>query len=242
MPIPINTKLLEKLKFYKKHFLIKKYESLDESATRIMINHFMTEVLGYTPIDDLKTEYAIKGTFADYIVQIDKKKRMVVEVKAIQIDLSEAHLRQAIGYASNEGIDWILLTNGRQFSFYRVIFGKPVTTKLLFTANLLDEADLKKNVYLFELFTKKMLLQLKPESYWKRYSTLESTPFSKLMYSPEIVSQLRKIVSKKAGIKFSDEEIIDAIYKVILLPIPTTKPKSITPLSKKEKVLTETLN
>ena len=95
---------LNELKNYRKKYLVEKYFKLDESATRLMINSFLTDVLGYAELDEIKTEYTIKSTYADYVIQLDKKQHIVVEVKAIQIDLSENHIRQALGYAANEGI------------------------------------------------------------------------------------------------------------------------------------------
>ena len=124
----------KRLREYRKKYLTKKQNlELDESATRIMVNYFLTDVLGYTELDDIKTEYAIKGGYADYVIQLARKKHFVVEVKSIQIDLNAHHLRQSRGYAADEGIDWILLFNGKQIQLYRVIFGKPIDC-LLYTS------------------------------------------------------------------------------------------------------------
>ena len=115
---------LEKhLREYRKKYLGKGHATdMNESGTRISVNEFLQDVLGYTFGDEIKTEYAIKGEYADYVVQLKRKKHFIVEVKAMEIDLSDKHLRQAMTYASNEGIEWIMLFNGRQIQFYRVIF------------------------------------------------------------------------------------------------------------------------
>jgi hypothetical protein len=127
-----------KLKEYKKRYLQKRYADLDESATRLMVNSLLTEVLGYTELEDIKTEFQIRSEYADYVIQLARKKHFVVEVKAVQLDLSEKHLRQSISYAANEGIDWIILTNGWQIEVYRVIFAKPISTKQVFSFNFND--------------------------------------------------------------------------------------------------------
>lgn len=93
---------VSELKKFKRKYLKEKYLELDESATRLMINSFLTEVLEYKELDEIKTEQAIKGTYADYVIQLDKKPQLVIEVKAIQIDINEKHIRQAVNYASNE--------------------------------------------------------------------------------------------------------------------------------------------
>ncbi len=49
-----------------------------------------------------------------------------------------------MGYAADEGIDWVMLTNGRQLRLYKVIFGKPVTRHLVFDYNLADLTTIKR--------------------------------------------------------------------------------------------------
>src|ERR1700742_440601 len=117
-----RAKMLNALKAYKKKFLDKNLTELDESGTRLMINSFLSDVLGYLPIEEIKTEYMIKGTYADYVIQINGVQHFLVEVKALSLQLSEKHLRQTINYGANEGVEWALLTNGRQFDFYKILF------------------------------------------------------------------------------------------------------------------------
>ena len=127
MPTKLQTKqVLQALKTYKRKYLVQRFSELDESATRLMVNSFLTEVLGYEELAEIKTEYAIRGAYADYVIQVGKRKQLIVEVKSIQADLNEHHLRQALNYAANEGIDWVLLTNGSKYELFRVIFSKPI--------------------------------------------------------------------------------------------------------------------
>ena len=64
----------ENLKTYKRKYLRKEFSSVDESATRIMINYFLTEILGYRELEEIKTEYRIRQEYADYVVQLKRKK------------------------------------------------------------------------------------------------------------------------------------------------------------------------
>jgi hypothetical protein len=56
---------------------------------------------------------------------------MLIEVKAIGIDLKEPHVKQAIDYAANQGVEWVVLTNGLNWRVYRVTFGKPIGQELV---------------------------------------------------------------------------------------------------------------
>lgn len=55
----------------------------------------------------------------------------LIEVKAIGLDLKDHHVKQAIDYAANQGVDWVLLTNGTQWRVYHVIFAKPIGQELI---------------------------------------------------------------------------------------------------------------
>src|SRR6185369_12651602 len=109
------------------------------------------------------------------VIQLERKKHVIIEVKAIQLDLSDHHLRQALSYAANEGIDWILLTNGRQFELYKVIFAKPIGCKKIFSYNLMDEKSLKESVEYMRYLTKKSILKGELNNFWKRFQALEPT-------------------------------------------------------------------
>src|SRR3989344_506936 len=133
-------KQLEKrLRQYRNKYLTRKHNlELDESGTRLMVNNFLTDVLGYIELEDVKTEYNIRGEYADYVIQLARKKHFVIEVKSIQLDLNSKHLRQSVSYAANEGIDWIVLFNGKQVQLYRLIFAKPISVQLVFSFDLSD--------------------------------------------------------------------------------------------------------
>lgn len=85
MPTQYQTRQLEKrLREYRKKYLTRKENlDLDESATRLMVNYFLTEVLSYIELEDIKTEYNIRGEYADYVIQLARKKHFVIEVKSI---------------------------------------------------------------------------------------------------------------------------------------------------------------
>lgn len=55
----------------------------------------------------------------------------LIEVKAIGLDLKDNHVKQAIDYAANQGVDWVLLTNGITWRVYHLIFAKPIDQELV---------------------------------------------------------------------------------------------------------------
>ena len=74
---------------YQKKYLGKKYVDLDESGVRIMVNDFLSDVLGFLSIEEIKTEYMIRGTYADYMLEMKGKRYFLVEVKKASVELSQ---------------------------------------------------------------------------------------------------------------------------------------------------------
>lgn len=226
-------KITENLKGYCKKFLSGSITELDESGTRIMINHFLTDVLGYAALEEVRTEYMIKGTYADYMIQITGKRYFLVEVKAFSLTLNESHLRQAVNYGANEGVEWALLTNGKQFDFYKILFEKPIQHKKVFSVDLTDSANLKKAVDVIQFISKDSVLKKGLETLWNKALALTPTSLSKCLLSEEIVSMVRKSVNKTYDTKFTDDQIQETIYKVITEKVDLTSFK-VPKLTKKE--------
>ena len=216
-----SEKMLLALKDYKKRYLTKDLSALDESGTRIMINTFLTTILGYQELEEIKTEFMIKGTYADYIVQIGGNRHFLVEVKAFSIDLSDKHLRQAVNYGANEGIEWAVLTNGRHFQFYKILFEKPISEKLVFEVDFsADDYDVKEALELLTYFHRDAILKNSLENLWARYAALEPVGLAGLLFSPHVVTFLKKELKAKYETKFEDEDILEALTDIVCTEIP----------------------
>lgn len=217
--------LRELLKNYKRKYLRKEFINLNEADTRIMTNSFLTEILGYRELEEIKTEYRIKSEYADYVIQLKRKKHFVVEVKSIDLDINEKHLRQSLAYAANEGIDWILLLNGREVQLYRVNFAKPISTTLIFKVDLMNTDDFKRAPELFWNLTKKAVERKELETFWKRTNALEPANLAKLLYSEEVVRRLRNDLKEQTGIYFQMEDVAASLCQIITEEVQFPKAK-----------------
>lgn len=217
MATDFQEKACEKaLREYRKKFLTKKENlNADESTARLMVNSFLNSVLGYTLIDEIKTEHMIRGTYVDYVIQLNKKIHFVIEAKATSIDLNDRHLKQAIDYAANEGVDWAILTNGRCIELHRVIFEKPIRSQKIFSYDLSNLATIRTAAKHIVFLTKRAVLKGELETYWKRFDALTYDNMKKAVKSPEVVRALRLQIKKKSGINFSDNEILKSLDGVI---------------------------
>jgi hypothetical protein len=227
-------KFTQSIKEYKKKFLDKPLGELDESGTRLLINHFLTDMLSYETLSEVKTEYMIKGTYADYVIQIGGKRHFLVEVKALSLNLSSNHLRQSINYGANEGIDFVLLTNGRVFELYKVLFEKPISHELIFSLNLSELSNVKIIAEQLQYLHKDAVLKKGLEVLWDRHSALSPKNLSKLLFSTEVVKFLQKELKKKYKIKFDEVVIENAVKRIAMESVIIEDFKSIQKKERKK--------
>ncbi len=210
-----RAKLTDALKKYSKKYLHGKLTELDESGTRLMINDFLCEVLGYAPIEEVKTEYMIKGTYADYVVQLKGVRHFLVEVKSLSLNLSESHLRQAVNYGANEGIEWALLTNGRCFDFYKILFNKPIESRKVFSIDLSDPKQFKEALEVVQFIHKDAVAGKGLDMLWNKCIALDPANVAGFLYTPNVINFIKKSLKEKYKHKFEDEEIKASIDKIV---------------------------
>lgn len=205
----------KQLRDYRKKYLRKEFSDVDESATRIMINSLLCDVLGYKELEEIKTEYRIRGTYADYVIQTNRKKQFIVEVKSIQLDLNEKHIRQSVNYAANEGIDWVMLTNGRNIELYKVLFEKPIKHVLIFSYDLSDLSTMKQAAEFMSYLTKRAVVKDELDDLWSRQCALAPDELAKILYSEEVIKLLRREIKRKTKIHFQTEDLQIALHDVV---------------------------
>lgn len=108
-----------------------KSRDVGESDTVTIIVEMLADIFGYDKFTEITSEYSIKGTYCDLATKIDGKLQMLIEIKAVGLDLKESHVKQAVDYAANLGVDWVVLTNGIYWRIYKIAFAKPISQELV---------------------------------------------------------------------------------------------------------------
>lgn len=131
VPKKVAERLVAGIKRYQPILSAAKARDVGEADTVTIIKDMLADVFGYDKYSDVTSEHSIRGTFCDLAVKMDGQLQTLIEVKAIGIDLKDAHVKQAIDYAANQGVDWVLLTNGIIWRVYHLIFAKPIDQELV---------------------------------------------------------------------------------------------------------------
>lgn len=112
---------------------------VNEADTVTIIKAALRDVFGWDPFFEVTSEFSIRGTYVDLAVKTDDHVAYLIEAKAIGADLRDNHLRQAINYAANHGVEWVVLTNALVWQIYHVTFGKPIAHDLVCELNTLED-------------------------------------------------------------------------------------------------------
>ena len=133
----VETRITTQVKRYQSVLSAIQKKDISEADTVTVINDILADVCGYDKYHEVTSQYAIRGTFVDLAVRVDDDIRFLIEVKAIGIELKDIHVKQAIDYAANEGIEWVVLTNGAVWRVYKVHFGQPIEKILVCEVDLI---------------------------------------------------------------------------------------------------------
>ena len=214
-----KVKLIAALKEYRKKFFSKSIGDLDESGTRLMINSLLSDVLCYQSLEEIKTEYMIKGTYADYVVQTNGDRQFLVEVKALSLTLTDKHLRQAINYGANEGIEWAVLTNGRDVHLYKIIFAQPIESRLVLRMDLSNPDAFKETIEDIQYLHRDAVVKDGLTQLWKKFTATESRSLAAIMLSKDGISFIGKEIRQKFNSRIEDKDLIEAITKMLTEPV-----------------------
>lgn len=131
VPRKVADRLTAGIKRYQPVLANAKLRDIGEADTVTIVKDLPADVFGYNKYSELTSEYAIRGTYCDLAIKIEGTLQTLIEVKAIGLELKDHHVKQAIDYAANQGVDWVLLTNGSQWRVYHVVFAKPIGQELI---------------------------------------------------------------------------------------------------------------
>lgn len=192
----------------------------NEGDTRLLVTDFLCTALGYDKYEDLTTEYAVRGEFADYGLRIDKQLVAFIEVKRAAQKLSARHLRQVETYAVKEGLEWIILTNGQTWQAYHVAVatGQQVATYLALEVDVLsDEQAARKVDRLFHLH-RAALKRATIEDLWRRQAATSPLALAAVVQSTAVLDAIRKEIRRESNFNADPADLVAILRTGVLRP------------------------
>lgn len=196
---------------FKKVLEAARNRDLNESDTVAIITDMLAEVFGYEKYSEITSELMIRGTFCDLAIRINDsfEKGFLIECKRVGIELKEDHMRQAVNYGVNKGIQWVVLTNGVEWRLYRLKFEKPVTWDLVarFSWETIDVRCEQEMEKVFCLCKEGVEKNARDELF-EKVQCVNRFVIGQLILQEPVVSILRKELRKMAdGILVEPDEV-----------------------------------
>ena len=218
IPTAVVKRLTSTVPKFKKILAKAKEKDVNESDTVTIVIDMLGEVFGFDKYSDITREYGIQGTYCDLAIRTNKRIEYLIEVKAIGLKLNDKHLRQAVNYASREGIKWVVLTNGMKWVIHRVNLKGKIQNQQIFSIDF-AEINLKKieqQELLFLLCKRGVKKDLIGEYYEYRQSVNRYT-IAALLLTKSVANTVRKELRKlKPSIKVDVEEISKLIKHEVI--------------------------
>ncbi|MBA3552422.1 MAG: type I restriction enzyme HsdR N-terminal domain-containing protein [Actinobacteria bacterium] len=190
----------------------------NEGDTRLLVTDFLCDGLGYDKYSDLTTEYAVRGEFADYGVRIDHELVAFIETKRATTKLSVRHLRQVEMYAVNEGVEWIVLTNGARWQVYHITGGLPVVIDLALDLNLLsDETAAQKTNALFYL-ARESLKRRQIDELWKTKAATSPKSLASSLLTEPVLTALKREIKRRTGQTVEKTDVSRLLKETVFRP------------------------
>ncbi|MCU1439811.1 MAG: hypothetical protein JWP85_808 [Rhodoglobus sp.] len=188
----------------------------NEGDTRLLITDLLCEALGYDKYEDLTTEYMVRGEFADYGVRIDKQMAAFIEVKRATTKLGVKHLRQVEMYAVNEGVEWVVLTNGVHWQVYHLTAGLPVTIDLTLDLDLLGPQTVSHKADQLFYLSKESFKRKQIEDVWKQTAATSPKALLSLLLSEPVLDAARRELRRRAGYNLDSADLARLVRSSIV--------------------------
>ena len=218
IPKKIDDRIKTGIKKYQPILLNAKSRDVGEADTVTIIKDMLYEVFGYDKYSEVTSEYAIRGTFCDLAIKLNGKLSTLIEVKAIGIDLKDMHIKQAVDYGANQGVDWVVLTNGLEWQVYKLSFTKPIEKELVLNFNLgsINPRSDKETEALY-LLCKEGWQRSALGDYHTQKQALSRFFMGALLQSDQILDVIRRELKKVSpDVKITNGEIKDVLVNEVI--------------------------
>ena len=215
--VKVKNRLIDGIKRFRPIVSKAKDKDVNESDTVAIITDILYEVFGYDKYSEITSEFAIKKTYCDLALKINDQPRILLEAKAAGLNLKEQHIKQAVDYGSNSGIEWVILTNSVQWMIYRIIFGRPVSAELVYEFDLTQintkkESDLELLFYLTkESMSKAGKASL--DEFHSHKQMVNKFVVAQCLLSDPVLDAIRKTIKK---ISPDAKGTNDELYRIII--------------------------
>ena len=218
IPKKVIDRFVKSIGKFQKVLKISKNRDVNEADTVSVIGDIFAEVFGYDKYLEITSEFAVRSTYCDLALKVADKVQFLIEAKAIGIDLKEAHIKQAVDYGANHGVQWVVLTNGIEWQIYRIRFEQPINYDLVCSYDflLLNPKDEKDQESLF-ILAKEALSKNAREDFYEKVQSVNRFVIGALILNDVLLNTIRRELRKLSeGIRIDTSDVEQIIRNEVL--------------------------
>jgi predicted type IV restriction endonuclease len=195
-----------------------KLRDINESDTVTIVVDLLEQLFGYDKYNEISSEHSIRGTFCDLAVKLDGRLAFLIEVKAVGLDLKDSHVKQAIDYAANQGVEWVGLTNGEIWRIYKVTFGKPINSEVVVEFNLLSmSVKDQSKIEILGMLAKEGWKKAEIEQFHSIQQIMNRFTIGRILMSEPVVSTIRRELRRlSSDVKVSENDILFMLQNEVI--------------------------
>lgn len=218
LPKKFVERVARNLKNYQAITEAQRKRDVSEADTVTVVKDVLADIFGYDKYAELTSEHQIRGTFCDLAVRVDGKIRFLVEVKAAALELADNHLRQALNYGANQGIEWLVLTNGLEWQLHKVIFGQPIDKEEVARFSLQGvSAQRNDDLQIMYLLAREGIVLDAINTFHQRSQLVNKFMITQLLLTDGVSAIIRRDLRRLfPDLKVSNEQIQELLWNEVL--------------------------
>jgi hypothetical protein len=218
LPRKFVERVVAKFKSFQTVALAQRDRDVSEADTVTVVKDVLAELFGFDKYTELTSEQQIRGTFCDLAIKIDNKIRVLIEVKSAGTVLNDAHLRQALNYGSNQGIEWVVLTNAVVWQLHKIAFTQPIASELVATLSMETAHPQKEEMQqVMYLFSREGLVANALSDYHERSLLVNRYVIGQILQTDVVANLVRKELRRLfEEVKIDSVQIQDIISNDVL--------------------------
>ena len=217
IPAKVSDRIRAALKQFQPILASAKARDVNESDTVVIVGDMLQAVFGYDKYSEITSEHMIRGTFCDLAIKIDGKIAFLLEAKAIGIELKDQHVKQAVDYAANQGVEWVGLTNGAIWRLYKLHFDKPISYDVVLEFDLLTlNPRASDAVDLIGLLAKECWQKSIVTEYYEQRQALSRFTLGALLLTDTVIEVVRRELRRVASVKVDVEQVRAVLQNEVL--------------------------
>lgn len=218
VPQKVSARIVDGLKRFQPILESAKTRDVNESDTVVLLTGILSEILGYDKYTDITTEMSIRSTYCDLALKVNGAVKLLLEAKAIGLELKEMHVKQAVDYAANKGIDWVILSNGVTWKIFKIIFSKPIQNILVCEIDFLKlNHKNKDHIETVFLISKEAIGKDSLEQFYTQKQATNKYMLGNLLTMESVINAIKKeLKTVYPDIKVNNDEISSVLLRDVI--------------------------